>query len=168
MANEERLRGRHLESVMTLLGERNKDRDPMQVEIEALLRHLHGGGELLDLAAPEEMLEGDADVYAEWMVPFWESYAPTSAAADGKTVELAHPVEGIPKSVTVSQLKGRDMNLALTNRSRLQRTALMTGLELEQVRRMDLADVLGLETAAAPFLRRILRALNSGGTSPGG
>ena len=44
----------------------------------------------------------------------------------------------------------------------------MTGLEAEVVRRMDLADVLGLEAAAAPFLTRVLRALRHGGTSPAG
>ena len=97
MANQERLQGRHLESVMTVLQERNKDRDPMQVEIEALLRHLHGGGELLDLAAPEEMLEGDADVYAEWMVSFWESYSPTPAGSRRQDASLGASCRGNPE-----------------------------------------------------------------------
>ena len=163
-----RLKGQDLEDVMTLLQERNRHRPPAQVEIEAMLRHLHGGGDLMDLAEVEKMLEGDADLYAEWAAAFWEAYPPTEAEPDGKTLKLAHPAEGVPESLTVRQLKGRDMDLALSNRARIARAALMTGLEAEQVRRMDLADVLGLEAAAAPFLSRVLQALNRGGTSSGG
>ena len=163
-----RLTGRDLEDVMGLLRERKGGQEPVQVEIEAVLRHLHGGGDLLDLAEVEEKLGGDADVYAEWLVPFWETYPPTAADADGTTIKLAHPANGLPKTAAVRQLRGRDMDQALTNRTRITRDALMTGLEPEQVRRMDLADVLGLEAAAAPFLTRVLRALRPGGTSPAG
>ena len=163
-----RLTGQDLEDVMALLRERRTNREPAQVEVEAVLRHLHGGGDLMDLATVEEMLEGDADAYAEWVVEFWEAYPPTAVEPDGKTIKLVHPLEGLPKTVTIRQLRGRDMDLALTNRQRLTRIALMTGLEAEQVRRLDLADVLGVESAAAPFLTRIFRALNRGGTSPAG
>ena len=163
-----RLTGQDLEDVMALLQQRRRDRPPAQVEIEAVLRHLLGGGDLMDLAEVEKMLEADADVYAEWARAFWEAYPPTEAEPDGVTLKLAHPAGGMPETLTVRQLKGRDMDLALTNRARIARTALMTGLEAEQVRRMDLADVLGLETAAAPFLARVLRALTPGGTTFGG
>ena len=60
------------------------------------------------------------------------------------------------------------MNMALTNRARIARVALMTGLEADQVRKMDLADVLGLEVAAAPFLSKVFRALRLGGTTSTG
>ena len=83
---------------MVLLRQRSVGREPVQVEIEAVLRHLHGGGDMLDLAEVEEKLEGDADVYAEWVVPFWEAYPPTAAEPDGTTVKLAHPVKGMPKT----------------------------------------------------------------------
>ena len=163
-----RLTGKDLDDVMDLLRARRVDRDPTQTEIEAMLRHLHGGGDLLDLAEVEEKLEADADLFAEWVAVFWEAYPPTAAETDGTTVKLSHPVEGIPKALTVRQLKGRDMNMALTNRARIVRVALMTGLEAEQVRKMDLADVLGLEVAGAPFLSKVFRALNLGGTTSAG
>ena len=163
-----RLTGKDLEDAVALLQERNGGERPVQVEIEAVLRHLHGGGDLLDLGEVEAMLEADADVYAGYVVPFWEAYPPTAAEPDGKTVKLAHPLKGMAKTLEVRQLKGRDMDLALSNRDRITRVALMTGLDAGQVRKMDLADVLGLEAAAAPFLQRIFRALRPGGTTSSG
>ena len=160
-----RLTGKDLEEVMAVMRERTEGREPVQVEIEAALRHLHGGGDLMDLAEVERMLDSDADVYAGWVREFWEAYPPTRAEPDLTTIKLAHPVEGGPQSLTVRQLKGRDMDLALNNRARIARAALMTGLDAEQIRQMDLADLLGLEAAAAPFLSRVLRALTPGGTS---
>lgn len=163
-----RLTGKDLEEARDLMRERKGGEPPTNTEVEAVLRHLHGGGDLMDLAVVDEMLEADADVYAGWVSEFWTAYPPTAAGEGGTTLTLAHPATGLQQVITVRQLKGRDMDLALHNGASSRRLALMTGLEADQVRRMDLADVMGLEAAAAPFLTRVLRALNRGGASPAG
>ena len=152
----------HLQSLTALYPEIDEDQDQMLVRLAMLLH----GEDPTDMSRADELLNGNGAAYVAYAAPIIDLNAQTPDAQpspDGAERIVTLPVSN--REITIKPLTGRQWRLGLTDAQRLPRTAVMSGLTIEECGQLSLLDYLTVEKACVPFLSDIWKALTSGGDS---
>lgn len=164
-----RLTGADVANALMLLSVDLGDAEPTSEQIDVRLAMMARGEDAMDTTRADALLNAPAPEYLRHIAPLLDMVKDRPAIqedveAQVSTVALSHPLDDVTQ-VEVRPLTGKDYRLALSDYQSVPRIAAMTGLTIDQVKRLDIADWRAIGDATAPFVLSVWEALLPGGDS---